>query len=265
MRVEQLGEGEPDLAVVGSIHGDEPCGAHAIETLLAEEPAVERPVKFIIANERALDRNVRYVETDMNRVFPGNPDAEAYETRLAYKLLEELRGCTTLSMHSTQSYSRPFAIVDEAGPLAETICPHLSIDVLVETADFVKNTLVGYVDVVEVECGLQGSDQAAENAVQLVREFLTAAGALPGSGSGSVEPEDRAIPVYQLQKLIPKQPADSYAVHVENFERVDEGSPYATIDDRELIAEEPFYPVLMSPYGYDSQLGYAAELNGKLK
>lgn len=261
MRVEQLGEGEPDLAVVGSIHGDEPCGAHAIETLLEEAPAVERPVKFIIANERALDRNVRYVETDMNRVFPGDPDAEAYETRLAHELLDELRGCTTLSMHSTQSYGGPFAIVDEAGPLATSICPYLSVDVLVETAEFVENTLVGYVDVVEVECGMQGSDQATENAIQIVREFLTAAGALPGS----IEPREQAIPVYQLQKLIPKQPADSYTVHVKNFERVAEGSPYATIDDRELIAEEPFYPVLMSPYGYDRQLGYAAELNGKLE
>lgn len=261
MRVEQLGEGEPDLAVVGSIHGDEPCGAHAIETLLDEAPDVERPVKFIIANERALDRNVRYVETDMNRVFPGDPDAEAYETRLAHELLEELRGCTTLSMHSTQSYGGPFAIVDEAGPLASSICPYLSIDVLVETAEFVENTLVGYVDVVEVECGTQGTDEAAENAIQIVREFLTAAGAL----SGSIDQEETAIPVYQLQKLIPKQPADSYAVHVKNFERVSEGSPYATIDDTELIAEEPFYPVLMSPYGYDRQLGYAAELNGTLE
>lgn len=260
MRVEQLGEGEPDLAVVGSIHGDEPCGAHAVETLLAEQPAVEKPVKFIIANERALDRNVRYTETDMNRVFPGNPDAEAYETRLAYELLEEIDGCTTLSMHSTQSYSRPFAIIDETGPLAETICPHLSIDVLVETGGFVENTLVGYVDVIEVECGLQGSQEAAENAVELVREFLAAAGAL-------AEPHDAqatSIPIYQLQRLIPKDPGASYAVHVENFERVDAGSPFASIDDEQMVAEESFYPVLMSSHGYERQLGYAAELNGRL-
>lgn len=260
MRVEQLGEGEPDLAVVGSIHGDEPCGAHAVETLLEEQPAVEKPVKFIIANERALDRNVRYTETDMNRVFPGDPDAEAYETRLAYELLQEIAGCRTLSMHSTQSYSRPFAIIDETGPLAETICPHLSIDVLVETGGFVENTLVGYVDVVEIECGLQGSEEAADNAVELVREFLAAAGAL----STPANVEATSVPVYKLQRLIPKEPGSSYAVHVENFERVDAGAPYASIDDKQMFAEESFYPVLMSSHGYERQLGYAAELNGRL-
>ena len=260
MRVEQLGDGEPELAVVGSIHGDEPCGAHAVETLLEESPAVTRPVKFIIANERALDRDVRFIDTDMNRAFPGDPDAEMHETRLAAELLNELRGCTTFSMHSTQSYDRAFAIVDETGPLAASICPALSVDLLVETVDFGEDTLVGYAEAVEVECGLQGSEQAKENAVQLVKEFLNATGALADTDG----PTGTALPVYRLRRLIPKEPAESYAVHVPNFERVDKGAPYASIDDEDLVAEESFYPVLMSPYGYDSQLGYAAELTGNL-
>jgi predicted deacylase len=260
MRVEQLGEGTPELAVVGSIHGDEPCGAYAVETLLEEAPEVKRPVKFIIANERALDRDVRFTETDMNRAFPGDPDAEAYEDRLAAELLDELRGCTTFSMHSTQSYDGAFAIVDEIGPLAASICPALSVDLLVETVDFGEDTLVGYVDAVEAECGLQGSEKAKENAVQLVWEFLRATGALADAD----DPEEEALPVYRLRRLIPKEPAESYAVHVPNFKKVDAGAPYAAIDDTELIAEEPFYPVLMSPYGYDTQLGYAAELTGDL-
>jgi predicted deacylase len=260
MRVEQLGEGEPELAVVGSVHGDEPCGAHAIETLLEEAPDVTQPVKFIIANERALDSGVRFIDTDMNRAFPGDPDSDMHEQRLAAELLDELRGCTTFSMHSTQSYERAFAIVDETGPFAASICPALSVDLLVETVDFGKDTLVGYADAVEVECGLQGSERAKENAVQLVREFLNAMGALADTD----EPEEEALPVYRLRRLIPKKPAESYAVHVPNFERVDKGAPYATIDDEDLIAEEAFYPVLMSSYGYDDQFGYAAELTGDL-
>lgn len=38
MRVETLDQGEPRLAIVGAIHGDEPCGAQAVETLLNERP-----------------------------------------------------------------------------------------------------------------------------------------------------------------------------------------------------------------------------------
>lgn len=260
MQVEQLGDGEPELALVGSIHGDEPCGAHAVKTLLAANPAVERPVKCIIANERALDRGVRYTETDMNRAFPGDPSGKRYEERLAAEFLSEIRDCTVFSMHSTQSHERPFAIVDETGPLAETICPYLSVESVVETAGFVDNTLVGYADVIELECGLQGSTQAKLNAVQLVWEFLRATGALAGRRKPSTEP----LPVFQLRHRIPKPRADSYDVHVSNFERVDPGTPYASVDEEDLVAEETFYPVLVSPYGYDTQFGFAASRTDEL-
>ena len=44
MRIYELGDGTPEVAVVGSIHGDEPCGAVAIARLVAEDPPVRRPV-----------------------------------------------------------------------------------------------------------------------------------------------------------------------------------------------------------------------------
>ncbi len=260
MRVEQLGDGEPELAVVGAIHGDEPCGVHAIETLLDANPPVERPVKCIIANERALERNVRYTETDLNRVFPGDPDAPAYETRLAHEVLDEIRGCTTLSMHSTQSYSCPFALVEETDPFAEMIGPYLSIDAIVEVGDEFADALVGYVDVVEVECGMQGSQEAADNAVDLVYEFLTATGALPGA----IDPTG-ALPVFALNDPIPKADGTDYAVHVENFQRIESGDTIATIDGHEIVAEQPFHPVLISANGYDRQFGYTAEKIDLLK
>lgn len=172
MRVETLGDGEPELAVVGAIHGDEPCGEHAIEHLIAESLVVERPVKCIIANGRALDQGVRYTDTDLNRAFPGDPKADAYEERLAAELLREFQGCTVLSMHSTQSYARPFTIVERDGRVSASLCPFLSIDAVVELNGLLPTTLAAHTDVVEVKCGLQGTTEAAQNAVQLVREFL---------------------------------------------------------------------------------------------
>lgn len=263
MRVEQLGDGEPELAVVGGIHGDEPCGAHAVETLLAANPVVERPVKCIIANERALEHGVRYTEADLNRAFPGDPHAEGYEARLAAELLDEVRGCTVLALHATQSTPKPFAIVDEIGPLAESICPYLSIEAIVNPG-CVDAALGAHVDAIEVECGLQGSPQIAENAATIVHEFLAATDAVTHTQLGS-EPAERSLPVFRLERSIPKPPADSYAVHVENFEQVEEGTVFASIDGEALIAEEPFYPVLMSPYGYTNQFGYAAERTDKLE
>ena len=260
MRIEQLGDGDPEIAVVGGIHGDEPCGVRAIEHLLDAGPAVDRPVKCIVANERALERDVRYTDADLNRVFPGDPDSDPHEERLAAALLAELRGCTTLSMHSTQSYTGSFAVVAEGTlTLARSVCPYLTLDAAVDASAFTEGRLIEHAPVIEVECGYQGSNEATENATRIAEEFLGALGALAGS-----EPHSAGVPLYRLTHLIPKSRAEAYDVPATNFERVAAGETYATVDGEELVAEEPFYPVLMSPYGYENEFGYGAEPAGRL-
>jgi predicted deacylase len=259
MRVEQLGEGEPEVAIVGGIHGDEPCGPRAVEALLHEDPDVERPVKLVVANEEAYARNLRYVAEDLNRAFPGDPEADTHERRLAHELLRELGDCTVFSLHSTQSYAEPFALCDSVDAITRAVVPYLSVDALAETDGFSEGRLIERRDVVEVECGLQGSDQAAENAVTLCREFLTAVGALPG------EPHpEREIPVFAMRRAVPKSPGERYEVFARNFERVAKDERFAAADGEGLFADEAFYPILMSAYGYEDVFGYAGELSGRL-
>ncbi len=253
MRVAQLGSGTPEIAVVAGIHGDEPCGVRAIERLLDDRPAVERPVKLVVANEEALERQVRYVDEDLNRAFPGDPDATTHEGRLADRLVEELDGCLAFSMHSTQSHAEPFAIVNGVSEIATDICPQLPVSAVVETSTFSQGRLFSSIDTVEVECGMQGTETAAENADRLTRAFLTAVGALPG------DTVSRELPIFRLTDVIPKTEADTYEVFVENFTEVDSGSPFAAADGETQVADEPFYPVLMSPNGYRDVFGYAAE------
>lgn len=270
MRIYELGEGVPEVAVVGSIHGDEPCGVRAIERLVATEPDAARPVKLIVANEEALDAGVRYLDEDLNRVFPGDPNADSHERRLAHDLSREVRGCTTFSLHSTQSYAKPFALVDAVGTVSRTICPQLPVDELVETAEFAGGRLIDHAHTVEVECGLQGTDDAAENAYWLVRAFLAATGVLPAPVEDEATPGSLnrrnadAVTVYRMLERIPKEPADRYEVFVENFERVEAGDRFAAADDREFTADRDFYPVLLSAYGYEDVFGYAADKVGTL-
>ena len=261
MRVETLGDGEPEVAVVGAIHGDEPCGSAAVEAVLDADIEVARPVKLIIANEEALKRGQRYVEEDLNRAFPGSRDADTHEGRLAHELLTEIRGCEILSLHSTRSYPAPFALVDEMDGHARSICPYLSVEAVVETSQYSKGRLIAYPDVIELECGLQRSAAAAENAKSLVREFLVATGVLAGDGE---RPRDHPLSVFRLDQRIPKEAADSYEVFVENFERVAEDERFAAADGEPLRAERPFYPILLSAYGYENVFGYAGDLVGRL-
>ncbi len=262
MRVEQFGDGTPEIAIVGGIHGDEPCGVHAVEHLVEDDPRVDRPVKLIIANEPAVEKDVRYVERDLNRVFPTGEDPEpigdSYEERLAVDLLEELRGCLVLAMHSTQSHPQPFAIVDDPDDEEVEICVRLPVAAAVESGAFSRGRLLAATRAIEVECGYQGSDMAADNAVEIAWSFLRATGVLPN------EPPPRELPYYRLVRQIPKSEAVDYEVYAENFRPVARGQPYAAVDGRPLLADEAFVPVLVSPYGYEQQFGYAAEQIGTL-
>jgi hypothetical protein len=261
MRVETLGPDNPDIAVIGGIHGDEPCGVHAVETMLAEQPELERGVKFIVANEEAIEQFTRYVDEDLNRAFPGDPDSDTHEGRLAFEIGREVADCQVLSLHSTQSYGGTFALVDRVGEYERRVCPGLSIDCVIETCDFTEGRMFEVTDrLVEVECGFQSTDAAAENAVKVTREFLAAVGALEGKTA-----DQRELPVYRLTEPVPKAAAQAYEVFASNFSRVTTGEVYAVADDQQYVAEEPFYPVLMSPYGYEDVFGYAADQVGTLE
>lgn len=258
MRVETLGEGTPSVAVVAAVHGDEPCGVRAVERLLAERPPVREPVDVVVANERARSAGVRYVDEDLNRAFPGDPDADTHEGRLAARLQDELAGRLVFSLHSTRSHAEPFAFVDEMTQAVREVVPRLPVVAAVESGPFVGGRLAESATTVEVECGLQGTDAAAENADRLVRAFLTATGVLPGDAPA------RPVPHFRLCERIPKTPADRYEVFAENFTAVDAGEPFAAADGEPQVADDPFYPVLLSVDGYEHVFGYAAEKVGEL-
>jgi predicted deacylase len=265
MRVETVGDGPAQIAVIGGIHGDEPCGVHAVETLLDEDPEFQRAVKFVIANERAIEADTRYVDEDLNRAFPGDPDGDTHESRLAHRLGREVADCQILALHSTQSYGGKFALVDRVREFERRVCPHLSVDAVVETCDFTEGRLFEVSRrLVEVECGYQRSETAAENAVDITREFLAATGALPERVSATADGREEERPIYRLTEPMPKVAADAYEVFATNFSRVAAGQTYAAADEQEYVAEEPFYPVLLSAYGYEDVFGYSADRVGTL-
>ncbi|MFW6384219.1 MAG: succinylglutamate desuccinylase [Halodesulfurarchaeum sp.] len=256
MRVDQLGTGEPELAIVGAVHGDEPCGVRAIDRLLETQPEVSRPVELIVANERALQLGVRYVDADLNRSFQYvAPDA--HEAKVADALRARIRNKTILSIHSTQSTEDPFAIVSGLDEGVAPIVAGLSVEAVVDAGPPTEGRIFDTSStVVEVEAGLQGSEAAADNATQLAEEFLFATGALPGTV------DRRAHPLFELGSAISKPPATEYEIRARNFTPVAEGEVIATADDRPIRADRAFWPVLLSAEGYQDILGYRGQKEG---
>jgi len=280
MYVETLGEGEPSVAVVGAIHGDEPCGARAVERLVGESPPVERPAKLIVANERALAAGERYLDADLNRSFPGDPDGDAHERRLAHDLRRAVEGCLTLGIHSTVSFDEPFGTLADLTPRTAEVMRALPIEHAADFTGLVEGRSVNLPGFVNVEAGYQGSDRAADNAYDCAAAFLRATGVL----SGTVDRTETGL--YKVFDVIEKAADRRYRVEVENFRRVAPGDIYArarnaggdddapsgdpgdadapAADKRRLRADREFWPVLLSADGHRRLLGYKATRVGEV-
>ncbi|MFB6208785.1 MAG: succinylglutamate desuccinylase/aspartoacylase family protein [Candidatus Nanohaloarchaea archaeon] len=249
MRVEKLGSGEPEYAVVACLHGDEPCGRKAIERFLASNREVEKAVKLIVANEKALEQDKRYIDVDLNRCFPGDPESSRHEEKLAADLTDEVEGMTVLDLHSTRSYSGVLVanskVNEERIKLAKAAGVEKIAHLALEDVDCMEER----VKTVSVECGLQKSEKAGENALEVIKNFLGYFGVINHDYHVS-EPE-----VFRTFETVRK---GDYTFTAENFRKVEQGEVYAKKGEKELEAEEPFYPVLMSTDGYEEILGHKA-------
>lgn len=250
IRVETLGQGEPEFAVVGSLHGDEPCGKNAIERFLESGFDVKKPVKLIIANEKALERGNRYVDCDLNRSFPGSNSSEMHEKKLASNLVDELEGTKILDLHSTKSYSGVFSANSKLDKHKIELIEMTGAGKASYYSHGNKGVMDEHLKCVSVECGFQGSKQASEKAYKVLLNFLAASGVIERNYELS-DPE-----IYSVFDTVEKP---DYRFVAENFQKVEEGEVYARKGDKTLNAERDFYPVLMSTNGYENILGHKAE------
>lgn len=250
------GDGEVAAAIVGGVHGDEPSGVRAVEALLADEAAGRLPlaaaVRFVTANPAAVAANRRYLEVDLNRSFPGDPGG-CLEERLAATLCELVAEVPTLALHATRSSGTPFAFAPWDDDEAIAIASQLSVPHLVLSDGEAVGSLSVCGTVVTLESGRQGSDEAATAARELAEEFLIATGAI----EADLEPGDPAV--FEIGEAIERPPGHEFEVLVENFERVEAGQPFARVDGTDIVADEAFYPVLLSADGYDEILGFRGD------
>jgi predicted deacylase len=253
MKVIEKGEGQSEIAIVACMHGDELCGKEAVERFLESDFELKRPVKFILANEKAMENGERFVDTDLNRCFPGNLESEKHEERLAAKLMEELEGLKSLTLHSMEEFEEMFCLVNTVD---EDLITSPGVEIAVDVAPLDKESVEKYLDAVSVEVGEVGSDEASENAYEVLLNFLAYFDVIDR------EKPDERPELFEMYEAVP----GNYEFLAENFEKVEEGEKFAENEEEELRAEEAFYPILMSSDGYDEILGFRGRrLENELK
>jgi len=113
----------PKLLVIGAIHGNEKCGAIAINRALGEFDAgklriAKGQVTFIpVCNPRAHEEDRRFVERNLNRYLVPMENPDSYEARLGNILCPLFAACNALlDIHSYTIGGDPFISYDGHTP-----------------------------------------------------------------------------------------------------------------------------------------------------
>ena len=123
------GKPGPRLLFFGGVHGDEPSGSAAIESLAGQIASgglvLLRGSVTMVAhcNERARAKGVRYVERNLNRCFIDGLAGDTYEHGVSRELMPLMRTADVfVDLHSTPGKSEPFALAEDEGlPLADRL------------------------------------------------------------------------------------------------------------------------------------------------
>lgn len=119
----------PLLFVTGGVHGNEPSGIQALESVFAElnktKPEIEGTIVGVSGNKLALNRNQRYIDEDLNRTWTteniDNNKKDSHEQKEMWEIIKILEQFPEsdftkryfLDCHTTSSPSLPYISVQE--------------------------------------------------------------------------------------------------------------------------------------------------------
>lgn len=191
--------GGATLVGIGGIHGNEPAGVRALETVLSE---LGRPGgglargRFIAlaGNRPALDAGVRYIDRDLNRIWnagDGCDDVEGVERGELLALLDGYRRSSAglpylVDLHTTSGSAPPFVVVAE-GRKSRDFARALPAPLVLALSSQIPGTLVEYL-AGEGWTGL-GFESGSHKGIVSV-EFAVAALWIALEAAGLLEPGD---------------------------------------------------------------------------
>ena len=161
---------DKDLIFVAGVHGNEPIGPDVLRKLEAKG----YPVNWMLANPEAAKLKQRFIDSDLNRVFPGNPNSRKYELKRAFELTKELAKYeNVIDIHGSVSKSGIFTIVTNpasANLMLAGCLPIKNVVIWQSEKNNGQGPLTRYVKRgVEIECGPQNSPKIKKRLYEILR------------------------------------------------------------------------------------------------
>ncbi len=179
--------------ILAGIHGNEPCGIVAFESILDGLNIENGTVIFQIGNPKAVEKNVRFVDMNLNRAFKNideltENELKTYEYGVSVELKSLLdKSDALLDIHSSRNIdSKQFVITE---PKNNFISEQLPFDLVVSGFDeFEPGGTDSYMNLnnkigICVECGQHDDPTAVDKAIESISSFLVAMGHTTGNNN----------------------------------------------------------------------------------
>lgn len=173
-----VGKGQPRVAVVACIHGNELYGKEVLGKL-KKIKVCKGSVVSVFANRKAYCKKKRFIDCDLNRSFPGSKDGN-YEQQQALKILEVLKNCDiVIDLHSSSTPTPPFIVLSKITRKHLEFLPKVPIDTVVYMPKSVAcgKALIDYCKCgVSLEMGLHTKSGLSDYAFGVLKGILAGLG-----------------------------------------------------------------------------------------
>lgn len=261
----------PTLLCVGGIHGNEPAGVYALQSVLEqlELMADEMAGDFVAlaGNVTALAEGCRFVDRDLNRAWTtdrlatlrnGGPkdveDREQVELLDAIEeVVEEARGPVyVLDLHTTSGPGAPFSTFGDTLPNRD-FAEHIPVPMILGLEELVKGTLLGFLGshglvAVAFESGQHFEPRAVDRAeagiwISLATTKLFPESRLPQLAEGRrvLQRESVNLPrALEMRYRHDVKPGDGFRMRpgYRNFQHVLEGETLASDGDGDVTVTQ---------------------------
>jgi hypothetical protein len=261
----------PTLIAVGSVHGNEPSGAHALRRVSQKLEALREKLRgrvyLLAGNTRGLARNVRFIDSDLNRHWTDeflarnktNSEprfSEDLEQRELLGIFEEVLKTAqeevyALDLHSTSAAGLPFATVGDT-LRNRHFAQKFPVTILLGIEEQLDGTMLEYLNSKGVvtlgfEGGQHESREAVDNHEALVWLALFNAGILAAEDAPDLNHHRQTLTratgaerILEIRHREAVKPEDEFQMNpgFENFEAIKCGQLLATNRTGKISAVE---------------------------
>lgn len=248
----------PHLVILGSVHGNETCGAEAIKKILAQIETgqitiMQGSVTFVpVVNRLAYERGVRYVDHNLNRDLRRRENPADYEDVIGNIICPLIEECNfLLDLHSNHSEGQPFVFAgppnQEEESFRRSLGPDLEVFGWTEayariTGKVIDSTSIGTVEyarlfgatAVTLECGQHNDPKSVDVAITAIRNALDYCRISPANGFKTRPVESRLR--IQLEGVYKRDDEGRLARNWRHADRVKKGEPIAYKEDGTVIS-----------------------------